>query len=73
MSLPEVLRGESSRLFNLPPPPAGGNAVLFIYINFALRRRDITGYIAMMMDLASLSALQLLLRKLIGRMGGTPA
>jgi chemotaxis protein CheC len=71
MSLPEVLRGESMRFFNLPPPPAAGATVLFIYINFALRRRDIAGYIAMMMDMPSLAALQRLLRNLIGRTGGT--
>jgi len=71
MSLPEVLRGEGARFFNLPPPPAAGPTVLFVYINFALRRRDIAGYIAMMMDLPSLAALQKLLRKLIAGMGGT--
>jgi chemotaxis protein CheC len=69
MSLPEVLRGESSRFFNLPPPPAAGSTVLFIYINFAVRRRDITGYIAMMMDMPSLAELQRLLGDLIRRTG----
>jgi chemotaxis protein CheC len=74
MSLPEVLRGESVRFFSLPPPPQHGSTVLFIYINFALRRRNINGYIAMMMDMPSLTALQNLLRELIRRTGGhTPA
>jgi chemotaxis protein CheC len=71
MSLPEVLRGEGKRFFNLPPPPAGGANVLFVYINFALRQRNIAGYIAMMMDMPSLAALQVLLRDLIRRTGGT--
>jgi chemotaxis protein CheC len=71
MSLPEVLRGEGTRFFNLPPPPAAGPTVLFIYINFALQRRDIAGYLAMMMDLPSLTSLQKLLRNLIRRVGGT--
>jgi chemotaxis protein CheC len=71
ISLPEVLRGEGSRFFSLPPPPEAGSTVLFIYINFALRRRDIEGYIAMMMDLPSLTTLQILLRDLIRRTGGT--
>lgn len=70
MSLPEVLRGESTRFFNLPPPPEGGSTVLFIYINFAVRQRDITGYIAMMMDMPSLAELQRLLGDLIRRAGG---
>ena len=64
------MRGESTRFFNLPPPPAGGSTVLFIYINFAVRRRDITGYIAMMMDMPSLVELQRLLGDLIRRTGG---
>ena len=71
ISLPEVLRGESSKFFSLEPPPAAGTTVMFIYINFAMRKRDINGYIAMMMDMPSLAALQQLLRDLIRRIGGT--
>lgn len=70
ISLPEVIRGESTRFFNLPPPPAAGPTVLFVYINFTVRRRDIEGYIAMLMDLPSLEALRTLLDALIRRMGG---
>ena len=33
---------------------------MFLYINFAIRERDIRGYIAMLMDMPSLAALQLL-------------
>lgn len=73
ISLPEVLRGESARFFNLDPPPEAGSTVMFIYINFALRRRDIDGYIAMMMDMPSLAALQILLRELIQRNRETSA
>src|ERR1700709_119348 len=29
MSLPEILRGEASHFFNLPPPPYAGDLVLF--------------------------------------------
>jgi chemotaxis protein CheC len=67
ISLPEVLRGEGSKFFSLEPPPIAGTTVMFIYINFAMRRRDINGYIAMMMDLPSLAAMQKLLRALIAR------
>lgn len=70
MSLPEVLRGECQRFFNLPPPPPGGTTVMFIYINFLVRRRNIEGYIAIVMDLPSLAALQVLLQDLIRRTGG---
>jgi chemotaxis protein CheC len=70
ISLPEVLRGEGSKFFSLEPPPIAGTTVMFIYINFAMLRRDINGYIAMMMDLPSLAAMQTLLRALIARTGG---
>jgi chemotaxis protein CheC len=70
ISLPEVLRGEGSKFLSLEPPPIAGTTVMFIYINFAMLRRDINGYIAMMMDLPSLAAMQTLLRALIARTGG---
>lgn len=74
MSLPEVLHGEAAHFFSLPPPPNGGELVLFVYINFALQERDIRGYIAMLMDMPSLTALKMLLDDFIARTaGGAPA
>jgi chemotaxis protein CheC len=70
MSLPEVLRGEAAHFFNLPPPPHGGDLVLFVYINFAVQQRDIRGYIAMLMDMPSLQALKVLLDDFIARTAG---
>jgi chemotaxis protein CheC len=67
ISLPEILRGDSTALFNLPPPPHAGDVVLFVYINFSIRERNIMGYIAMLMDMPSLAALQELLRDYIQR------
>ena len=70
MSLPEILRGEAALFFNLPPPPHAGDLVLFVYINFAVRDRDIKGYIAMLMDMPSLEALKVLLDEFIERTAG---
>ena len=70
MSLPEILRGEPAIFFNLKPPPDAGDVVMFLYINFAIRQRDIRGYIAMLMDMPSLAALQILLGEFIERMAG---
>jgi chemotaxis protein CheC len=70
MSLPEILRGEASHFFSLPPPPEGGNLVLFVYINFSIQHRDIKGYIAMLMDMPSLAALKILLDEFIERTAG---
>ena len=73
MSLPEILRGEPSIFFNLKPPPDAGEVVMFLYINFAIRQRDIRGYIAMLMDIPSLATLQILLGEFIERMAGGTA
>jgi chemotaxis protein CheC len=70
ISLPEILRGDSQMFFTLPPPPEAGDFVLFVYINFSVEERDIQGYIAMLMDMPSMSALQRLLAEYIGRTAG---
>jgi chemotaxis protein CheC len=70
MSLPEILRGEATHFFTLPPPPEAGDLVLFVYINFAVKDRDIRGYIAMLMDMPSLAALKMLLDEFIERTAG---
>ena len=67
MSLPEVTRGGGSTLFDLDPGRAQEQPVLFLYINFSIRERNIRGYIAMLMDLPSLSALKLLIGDFIDR------
>jgi chemotaxis protein CheC len=70
MSLPEILRGEGHRLFNLEPPPSAGDVVMFLYIDFAVRGRDIRGYVALLMDMPSLQALKILLQEFIARTAG---
>ncbi len=67
MSLPEVLRGDANTFFNLAPPPDSGDYVMFLYIDFMIKKRDIRGYIAMLMDLPSLNALTTLLDEFIER------
>ena len=70
ISLPEILHGDSQAFFNLEPPPPPGDSVLLIYINFAVRRRDINGYIAMLLDMPSIVALKVLLSEYIQRVAG---
>jgi chemotaxis protein CheC len=70
MSLPEILRGRGEDLFNLAPPPVPGDVVMFLYIDFAVRQRDIRGYVAMLMDMPSLAALKGLLGEFIARATG---
>ena len=70
ISLPEILHGEGAEFFNLDPPPEAGETVMFIYINFAVLKRDIQGYIAMLMDMPSFAALQVLLNEFIRKTAG---
>jgi chemotaxis protein CheC len=73
ISLPDIVRGDGYLLFNLPPPPPAGDVVMFVYINFAVHQRDIQGYIAMLMDVSSMTALKGLLARYIERVTGEPS
>lgn len=78
MSLPQVIRGDGARFFALEDGETGEAAsddgvVLFLYINFAISDRDIRGYIAMLMDLPSLTALKELIGEFIARVMGDEA
>ena len=73
ISLPEVVRGDGAQLFRLMQPRADDGLVLFLYINFSVRNRDIRGYIAMLMDLPSLAALKELIAGFIHRVVGDEA
>jgi chemotaxis protein CheC len=70
MTIPEVLRGNGALLFDVWEGSASDGLVLFLYIDFAVRDRDIRGYIAMLMDLPSLVAIKDLLDEFIERIVG---
>ena len=69
ISLPEVVYGGGPEFFNLAPPPDVADGVVFIYINFLVRERDIKGYIAMLLDFPSLVTLKGMLGRFIERVG----
>jgi chemotaxis protein CheC len=56
MSLPSVLRGDGDALFDVKA--GSSNLVLFLYIDFTIKNRDIHGFIALLMDLPSIAALK---------------
>jgi chemotaxis protein CheC len=60
ISLPEVVYGEGSEFFDATPYSMG-DRVMFIYINFAVRQRDLQGYIAMLLDMPSMVTLKQLI------------
>ncbi|WP_371416745.1 chemotaxis protein CheX [Sphingosinicella sp. BN140058] len=65
MSIPVVCRGPGRDLFECEPDSGEEGLVLFLYINFSVRERDLRGYIAMMMDMPSLTTLKDLLGQFI--------
>lgn len=67
MSLPQVLYGDGKVLFDVDAEAGTDGLVLFLYINFSVRDRNIRGYIAMIMDLPSLGMLKELLGDFISR------
>jgi chemotaxis protein CheC len=67
MSLPNVRRGSSESLFEVRAGATKDSFVLFLYINFSVRDRDIRGYIAMILDLPSLDILKQLIAAFIER------
>jgi len=70
MTIPEVVRGNGATLFEVSGDASADGLVLFLYIDFAVRTRDIRGYIAMLMDLPSLGVLKELLGEFIDRVVG---
>jgi len=73
MTVPEVLRGTGASLFEVDDSTKSEGLVLFLYIDFAVRKHDIRGYIAMIMDLPSLAILRHLLEEFIERVVGDNA
>jgi chemotaxis protein CheC len=70
ISLPEILHGSGVDIFDLSSTPATDGAVLFLYINFSVKHRNVQGYIAVLMDLPSLTILKTLIGRLIRRASG---
>ena len=70
MSIPTVCRGTGTTLFAEQETVEADGLVLFLYINFSVRQRDLRGYIAMMMDMPSLRALKGLLAEFIQQVVG---
>jgi chemotaxis protein CheC len=57
MSLPSIVRGDGATLFEVDGA-ASGQFVLFLYIDFNIKSRDVHGFIALLMDLPSIAALK---------------
>jgi chemotaxis protein CheC len=58
MSLPSIIRGDGAKLFEVNETSSGGQFVLFLYIDFNIKKRNVHGFIALLMDLPSIAALK---------------
>ena len=63
MSLPVVVRGDSRRMFEVAE--RAENLVLFLHITFDISMREISGYVALLMDIPSIEALRALIADLV--------
>ncbi len=67
MSLPAVIRGDGQKMFDVESA-SENDLVLFLYIDFTIRKRDIRGFIALLMDLPSITALKKIMRDFFASM-----
>jgi len=66
MSLPSVIRGDGATMFDTGAMATpNDDLVLFLYIDFTIKNRDIHGFIALLMDLPSITALKEIIRDFI--------
>jgi chemotaxis protein CheC len=59
MSLPVVVRGDSRRMFESGKTQK--NLILFLHIKFEISKKEIRGYVALLMDIPSIDELRLLI------------
>jgi chemotaxis protein CheC len=58
MSLPSIVRGDGETIFDVRGSHSQDDLVLFLYIDFTMRQRDVRGFIALLTDLPSIVALK---------------
>jgi chemotaxis protein CheC len=69
MSLPSILRGDGDTLFDVKSEDGRSDLVLFLFIDFTIKKRDIQGFIALLMDLPSIHTLKQIVRDYIEGIG----
>jgi chemotaxis protein CheC len=59
VSLPVVVRGDSRHMFEARETPE--RLVLLLHIKFEISKREVRGYVALLMDIPSMDELRLLI------------
>jgi chemotaxis protein CheC len=73
MSLPSIVRGDGAALFEVKGPVSAEQFVLFLYIDFNIKERDVHGFIALLMDLPSIAALKQIVNEFISAIEEQPS
>ena len=71
MTLPSVVRGDGATLFEIGD--GHDKLVLFLYIDFTIKNRDIRGFIAMLMDLPAIAVLKHIVANFVHSLDEQPA
>lgn len=69
MSLPAIIRGDGDALFDVQPQNGRSDLVLFLFIDFTIKKHDIRGFVALLMDLPSIDRLKQLVSDFIESIG----
>jgi chemotaxis protein CheC len=72
MSLPSIVRGDGAKLFGVETS-SGGQFVLFLYIDFNIKKRNVHGFIALLMDLPSIAALKNIVNEFVNGLEEQPS
>ena len=70
MTLPTVVRGDGEMLFGVRSGQDDDSLVMFLYIDFETKKRNIKGFIALLMDLPSIAALKAIVQQFIASVNG---
>jgi chemotaxis protein CheC len=73
MSLPSIVRGDGAALFDVDAAAPEAQFVLFLYIDFNIKKRDVHGFIALLMDLPSIAALKAIVNDFISGIEKQPS
>jgi len=73
MTLPSVIRGDGAMLFEVDSADESDNLVLFLYIDFNIKDRDLHGFIALLMDLPAITILKGIVHDFIDSLDGRAA
>jgi chemotaxis protein CheC len=68
ISFPSVVRGDGRKLFASGDESGKDGLVMFLFIDFSFKSRDVSGYVALLMELPAIQALKVILSDYLTRL-----